>query len=332
MKSARRLTETSGIKPLTHPSYSTEPTHKAGEAALADWFASGAARFETDLAALLHSGNRRPERLMAAMRHGTLAGGKRLRPYLVLNSARLCGQPEGWARIIAMALECIHCYSLVHDDLPAMDNDDMRRGRPTVHRAFDEATAILAGDGLLTMAFSLLASADAPGDPATRLHIIAALADAAGIDGMVGGQMLDLAAEGRFADLAEPLDLAAVSRLQALKTGALIRFAAMAGGRMPGGRQPDHLAALDRYGTALGLAFQIRDDLIDVEVDSATAGKATGKDDDAGKGTFVSLLGLDGARARLEAVTHEGLSALAPFGAAAGPLAAALTFNQTRRA
>lgn len=300
--------------------------------ALTRWIADGAARFDASLDRFLTGETLpRPPRLVAAMRHAVFAGGKRLRPYLVLESARLFGIEGDTPARIAAALEFIHCYSLVHDDLPAMDNDDLRRGQPTVHRAFDEATAILAGDGLLTLAFALVAAPATGLSPARRLDLIAALARASGVDGMVGGQMLDLAAEGRFSATPAPLGLDDIAYLQGLKTGALIRFAAEAGAMMAPKAGRRARAALTRYGEMLGLAFQIRDDLIDVEVDAATAGKATGKDQHAGKGTFVSLLGLAGARERLEETTQAGLAALAPFGSAAAPLADVLAFNRTRR-
>lgn len=296
--------------------------------ALSDWFAEGAARFDAELAALLDAACP-PGRLRNAMHYGVLSGGKRLRPYLVLEGARLLGGNGHLATRTAAALEFIHCYSLVHDDLPAMDNDDMRRGRPTVHRAYDDATAILVGDALLTLAFELIAEDGNATDAAIRLRLSAALAKAAGAAGMVGGQMLDLAAEGRFGQTTA-LDAASIIRLQGMKTGALIVFAATAGALM----QPDvnsrHLAALREYGDALGLAFQIRDDLIDVEVDAATAGKATGKDSAAGKGTFVTLLGVEGARSRLAAETQRGIGALADFGKTADPLCEALIFNASR--
>lgn len=300
---------------------------------LKDWIAQGAAAFDAQLSAILdETRSTRPPRLLAAMRHAVLAGGKRLRPYLVLESAHLMGQSAERALRVAAALECVHCYSLVHDDLPAMDNDDLRRGKPTVHRAFDEATAILAGDGLLTLAFSILADQRTSPSAAARLRLVSALADASGIDGMVGGQMLDLTAEGRF-DGGQPLALpvAGVEAIQSLKTGALITFAATSGAllapRAPAGARK----ALAAYGAALGLAFQIRDDLIDLEEDVAVAGKATGKDSEAGKATFISLLGADGARKRLDAATTAGEIALAPFGAAASSLLEVLAFNRTRR-
>jgi len=297
---------------------------------LDEWIATGAGRFDAALAGLI-AGAGRPPRLTEAMAHAVLAGGKRLRPYLVIESARLTGVEGVLALRVAAALECVHCYSLVHDDLPAMDNDTMRRGKPTVHIAFDEATAILAGDALLTLAFDLIAAQATPASPAVRLRLVGALAAAAGADGMVGGQMLDLAAEGRFAAAATPLDLGAIQRLQALKTGALIRFAAEAGSLMVSRVPVRQRAALCAYGEALGLAFQIRDDLIDVEVDAAIAGKATGKDDAAGKATFVSLLGVAGARARLDAVSRAAEAALGPFGVRAAPLLEVLEFNRARQ-
>ena len=301
--------------------------------ALEDWISRGAGDFGTYLGELLNSGSAgHSQRLARAMRHAVLAGGKRLRPYLALQSAMLMGVEGEGPKRVAAALEYLHCYSLVHDDLPAMDDDDVRRGQPTVHRVFDEATAILAGDGLLTLAFGVIAGKQTSRSSAVRSRLIESLARAAGIDGMVGGQMLDLEAEGRFGTAEVlPLDTAAIERLQGLKTGALFIFAAEAGAlqvaRTPSGARP----ALAAYGKALGLAFQIRDDLIDVEIDAETAGKATGKDQALGKGTFVSLLGLDGARRRLEQASAEGFAALEYFGTAAEPLAEVLVFNLSRR-
>ena len=274
----------------------------------------------------------RPPRLMAAMRHGVLAGGKRLRPFLVIESAALFGIDAAAAVPAAAALELVHCYSLVHDDLPAMDDDDLRRGRPTVHKAYDEATAILAGDGLLTLAFEAMASPRAHADPAVRVELGLLLARAAGLGGMVGGQMLDLAAEGRF-DGGAPLTLAEgdIRRLQAMKTGALIRFGCLAGA-MLGGDDAAGRAALAAYGETIGLAFQIADDLIDHEGDAALAGKATGKDAARGKGTLVSLRGPAWARDELTRLVREAERHLAPFGAAAATLTAAagfIAFRQT---
>jgi farnesyl diphosphate synthase len=269
----------------------------------------------------------RPERLVKAMRHASLGGGKRLRPLLVMESAALCGVPRKRALMAAAALECVHCYSLVHDDLPAMDDDAIRRGRPTVHRAFDEATAILAGDSLLTLAFDLLARPKTHPDPAVRIALVASLARAAGLGGMAGGQMLDLAAEGRATALSE----ADIVTLQAMKTGALIRFACLAGAILGDAPQSTH-AALKRYGHALGQAFQIADDLLDVEGDAATVGKTTGKDAIHGKATLVAILGRAGARARLESLVAKAERALDPFGVNAAMLRAAARFVAARRA
>jgi farnesyl diphosphate synthase len=269
----------------------------------------------------------RPARLRAAVRHAALAGGKRLRPFLLLETAALFDVPRERALMAGAALECVHCYSLAHDDLPAMDNDDLRRGQPTLHRAFDEATAILAGDALLTLAFDVLARADTHPDATVRVALIAELARAAGIGGMVGGQMLDLAAEGRFGT--GLLDENAVRMLQTMKTGALIRFACRAGALL-GQASADALAALDNYGSALGQAFQIADDLLDVEGDPSAVGKATGKDHAAGKATLVRLLGAAGAHARLDALIAEATGALAPFGARAAILADAARYVGSR--
>lgn len=264
-----------------------------------------------------------PTRLADAMRHAALGGGKRLRPFLVIESARLCGLEAEAALNAGVALECVHCYSLVHDDLPAMDDDDMRRGRPTVHRAFDEATAILAGDALLTLAFEIAADPATHPDPAVRAELALALARASGGAGMAGGQMLDLAAEGRALGEAEILTL------QAMKTGALIRFGCEAGGIL--GRADDGARkALHDYGAALGQAFQLADDLLDVEGDAALIGKATAKDAGAGKATLVALIGVERARARLSELVARARAALAPFGARAHILAETADFVASR--
>jgi farnesyl diphosphate synthase len=273
----------------------------------------------------------RPERLMAAMRHGALNGGKRLRPFLLTASYQACGGQSGDPLIAGLALECVHCYSLVHDDLPSMDNDDLRRGQPTVHRAYDEATAILAGDALLTMAFDLLSQEAVHPDPVLRLALIRGLARAAGQGGMVGGQILDLAAEGRFTAGGQPLhlDANAVRQLQMMKTGALLLYAVEAGARLAGATQ-SQLADLELYARHLGAIFQIADDLLDVEADAATLGKATGKDAEAGKATLVQLLGVEGARAEIARLTSEALQALHHWGAAADLLRAGLYFAGNR--
>jgi len=274
----------------------------------------------------------RPARLLDAMRYASLGAGKRFRPFLVVESANLFAIPREQALMAGVALECVHCYSLVHDDLPAMDNDDLRRGQPTAHKAFDEATAILAGDGLLTFAFDILGRPETHASPAVRIELVLALARAAGLGGMVGGQMLDLAAEGRFdGGVPQRLVEAEVATLQAMKTGALLKFACRAGAIL-GQASAAQREALDRYGTAVGKAFQIADDLLDVEGDPALVGKQTGKDAEAGKATIVGLLGPDGARARLRTLVAEAEAALASFGAAAAVLNAGARFVAEREA
>ncbi len=269
----------------------------------------------------------RPARLMAAMRHGALGGGKRLRPFLTVEAAALFGVPEKVGLDAGTAIECLHCYSLVHDDLPSMDDDDLRRGRPTVHRAFDEATAILAGDALLTLALEALADR-VQADADVRAALVAGLARAGGLGGMVGGQMLDLAAEGRYgAPLRDP---AATRTLQAMKTGALLVFSAEAGailGRAGAGER----AALAAYGRAIGAAFQVADDILDRTTDAATLGKATAKDAQKGKATLVDLLGMDAAIAERDRLAEEAVAALAPFGPAADLLRDAARFTVSRR-
>ncbi|RWX75057.1 polyprenyl synthetase family protein [Neorhizobium lilium] len=249
----------------------------------------------------------RPAQLMAAMRHGSLNGGKRLRPFLVVESTLLLGGSAEAALRVGTALECLHCYSLIHDDLPAMDDDDLRRGQPTVHRAFDEATAILAGDSLLTYAFDIIAAPETKLDAAAKMELVLALARAAGPGGMAGGQALDLAAEKQAPD-----ELG-VMTLQAMKTGALLRFACEAGAIIAQSSVEDR-EGLQAFGRTIGLAFQLADDLLDVTSDAATLGKAAGKDAGRGKGTLVALHGVDWAEARLEALTAEAVDLLAPYG------------------
>jgi farnesyl diphosphate synthase len=275
----------------------------------------------------------RPARLIEAMRYASLNGGKRFRPFLVVESAGLFAVPRSNALMAGAALECVHCYSLVHDDLPAMDNDDLRRGQPTAHKAFDEATAILAGDGLLTFAFDILSRQETHADPGVRIELVMALARASGVGGMAGGQMLDLAAEGRFVQNRAALQLGEtdVRTLQAMKTGALLRFACEAGGILAAAAPPQR-AALERYGTAVGQAFQIADDLLDLEGDPALVGKSTGKDAAAGKATMVSVLGVAAAKTRLKALVAEAEQALAPFGAAAAILIEGAKFVADRHA
>ena len=271
----------------------------------------------------------RPGRLAAAMRHAALDGGKRLRPFLLVETASVFDAPRRGALMAGAALELVHCYSLVHDDLPAMDDDDLRRGRPTVHRAFDEATAILVGDALLTLAFDVMARSQVHHDPAVRIALVFELARASGLGGMAGGQMLDLAAEGRF-EAKRTLGENEIATLQAMKTGALIRFACRAGAIL-GQAENKALTSVDRYGIALGQAFQIADDLLDVEGDATTLGKAAGKDAAAGKATLVAVLGVEGARARLRELVTAADDAVAPFGAKADTLRAAARFVAERR-
>jgi farnesyl diphosphate synthase len=269
-----------------------------------------------------------PSRLAHAMRYAVLSGGKRFRPFLVLEGACLFGlRPEN-AIDTAAAIECLHCYSLVHDDLPAMDDDVLRRGVPTVHIKFDEATAILAGDALLTFAFEILARPETHPDPAVRCCLVQGLARAAGASGMAGGQQLDLETARRREATLE--GLAGVCTIQEKKTGALITFAAEAGAILAGAR-PQERQALIAYGRALGAAFQIADDLLDVEGDAVTVGKATGKDTAAGKATYVSVLGREGAKAKLGEFEAEAIASLQPFGAAAQTLVDAARFVVRRR-
>jgi farnesyl diphosphate synthase len=249
----------------------------------------------------------RPSHLMAAMRHGSLNGGKRLRPFLVRESTALLGGSATVALRVGAALECLHCYSLIHDDLPAMDDDDLRRGQPTVHKAFDEATAILAGDSLLTYAFDIIAAPETELAAAQKAELVLALARAAGPGGMAGGQALDLAAEKHAPGEAE------IMTLQAMKTGALIRFGCEAGAIISG-TDPEHRARLRAFGQKIGLAFQLADDLLDVTSDAATLGKAAGKDAGRGKGTLVALHGMAWAEARLETLTAEAVDLLSPYG------------------
>jgi farnesyl diphosphate synthase len=266
----------------------------------------------------------RPSRLMQAIRHGVLNGGKRLRPFLVLESAALFNaNPQAVLRVAA-AIECVHCYSLIHDDLPAMDDDDLRRGQPTVHKAFDEAAAILAGDGLLTLAFDIILDDETELPDRTKLELTRALSRAAGIGGMVGGQALDLEAESIAPDEA------GIIRLQAMKTGALLRFACEAGPVIAGAsaRERQRLA---EFGSAIGLAFQLADDLLDHTSNALALGKATGKDAAAGKGTLVALHGADWALRQLKGLIGQAVDILAPYGDKAEVLIAAARFVAARK-
>ena len=287
-----------------------------------------AAQFEPFLAGLLSdrplSGEiARPRRLMQAMRHGALNGGKRLRPWLACETAGLFGHAGEAVMRVAAAIECVHCYSLIHDDLPAMDDDDLRRGLPTVHKAFDEATAILAGDSLLTLAFDIIAAPQTELPDAVRTALVASLARAAGAGGMAGGQALDLAAAS------DNPDESGIITLQAMKTGALIRFSCEAGAIMAGAPQADR-ARLAEFGSAIGLAFQLADDLLDLTGNAETMGKATGKDASAGKATLASLHGADWARTQLDGLIAQSCALLEPYGESAGLLKSAARYIASR--
>jgi farnesyl diphosphate synthase len=267
-------------------------------------------------------------RLAAAMRHALLGGGKRFRPFLVLESAALFGVAERAAIDTACALECVHCYSLTHDDLPAMDNDMMRRGQPTVWNAYDEWTAILAGDALLTLAFEILARDKTHAYPNIRAELVLELAKASGAIGMVGGQALDLEAEKASTTARYTCD--SIRRMQSMKTGALIRFACTAGATLAAAPADDH-QRLARYGDTLGLAFQIADDLLDVEGTAEETGKAVAKDAGAGKATLVSLMGLEPARRKLSELEHEAIGLMTHYGERGKTLSQAASFVVNRR-
>jgi farnesyl diphosphate synthase len=300
------------------------PAEALDESAFKAALASAATDVNATLDRLLPPVSAPEGRVVEAMRYAALDGGKRLRPFLALASAGLFDAPRARGLRVGAAIEMVHCYSLVHDDLPAMDDDDLRRGRPTVHRKFDEATAILAGDALLTEAFTVLADPATHPDGAIRAALVAELARASGAAGMVGGQMVDL----RAAELT--LDDAGLARLQNLKTGCLIAGACRMGA-VVAGAQRAAVDALGAYGLAMGLAFQIADDVLDVEGSAAETGKATGKDAAAGKATFVSRLGLEGAKKRAYALVNEAVDHLASFGAKAGLLKQAALFAVARR-
>jgi farnesyl diphosphate synthase len=282
-----------------------------------------AAEVNTALDRLIPASTAPEARVVAAMRYAVLDGGKRLRPFLVRAGADMFGVDPAFSMRVAAATEMVHCYSLVHDDLPAMDDDDLRRGRPTVHKQFDEATAILAGDALLTLAFETLAAPETHPYADTRVALVSALARAVGAAGMVGGQMIDLAAERRALAVEE------LEHLQALKTGRLLAFAAAASAILAADRAAAE--ALHAYGLDLGLAFQITDDLLDVEGTAATTGKATGKDAGAGKATFVSRLGVEGARKRARSLIERAQDRLAVFGPRAHLLRQAADFVLARK-
>jgi farnesyl diphosphate synthase len=283
-----------------------------------------AALVEQSIDTLLPPTDGAESRLIEAMRYATLGGGKRMRGFLVVEAASLFAVSPTCAARVAASVEMLHAYSLAHDDLPAMDNDDMRRGKPSTHRAFDEATAILAGDALQTRAFEILAEQDTHSDALVRCELVAALAAASGARGMAGGQMIDMVTEG------QELDGPGVARLQALKTGRLIQYSAEAGAIL--GRAPSHQRhLLTAYGRDLGAAFQIADDVLDVEGDAAAIGKTAGKDVAAGKATMVSVLGLDRAKAHAEMLAQQAAAHLESFGPRAANLRALAAFAVTRR-
>lgn len=246
------------------------------------------------------------DRLYEAMRHGVLSGGKRLRPFMVMQSAKIFNVDPARARRVAAAVELLHCYSLIHDDLPAMDNADLRRGVPTIHMKYDEATAILAGDALLTLAFEVLADRDTHPDPNVRIELVRKLAEASGPQGMVGGQMLDLIGEN------DEFDLGTISRMQRMKTGKLMAFACEAGAILGKADEP-HKKALNNYAFDLGLAFQVTDDILDVEEPSSMTGKPANQDEKAGKSTFVSTMGKDQAKSRAEMLVAQACRHLNVF-------------------
>ena len=294
------------------------------DAALARALKARAEQVEQALDALLPEVEGPEARLAEAMRYSTLGGGKRLRAFLVMEAAALFAVSETCAARVAASVEMLHAYSLIHDDLPAMDNDDMRRGKPTNHKAFDEATAILAGDALQCRAFEILGEPDTHSDPQARCELVMALGAAAGARGMAGGQMIDMLAEGRTLSAPE------VTRLQALKTGRLIQYSVEAGAIL--GRAPQHQRhLLAAYGRDVGAAFQIADDLLDVEATVEETGKATGKDAAAGKATMVAVLGVEMARKHAEMLAEQAAAHLDAFGPRADNLRALARFVVTRR-
>ncbi len=281
--------------------------------AFAEWMAATQDRVETALASHLPAADSIPARLHDAMRYATLGGGKRVRPLLACAAGELTGAAPERLDIVACAVELIHAYSLVHDDLPCMDDDVLRRGRPTCHVEFDEATALLVGDSLQTLAFELLAGQPL-GEPQQQLEMIALLARASGSRGMAGGQAIDLAAVGK------PLNQPELELMHALKTGALIRAAVLLGALAGNPLSDDERANLDRFAKRAGLLFQVVDDILDCTASTATLGKTAGKDEAAEKPTYVSLLGLDAARAYADQLRSDALAALAPFGKRAARL------------
>jgi geranylgeranyl pyrophosphate synthase len=302
------------------------PDERANRAAFLTQLESWRARIELGLAARLPVPDAVPTRLHQAMRYSVLGGGKRVRPALVFATASAVGLAEAEVEAAACAVELVHVYSLVHDDLPAMDDDDMRRGRPTCHKAYDEATAILVGDALQPLAFQLLASDPAlPAAPSIRLQLIELLAEASGTFGMAGGQAIDLSAQG------QRLDVAQVEEMHARKTGALIRVSVLMAAVCAPALETRLYEALTGFATPIGLAFQIQDDLLDVLGDASTLGKATGADSERSKPTHPAIIGIEASQERVRLLHAQALDSLAPFGARAEPLRALADWLLSRR-
>jgi geranylgeranyl pyrophosphate synthase len=293
---------------------------------LADAVKATAAEVDDALLAILPEPRGFHGRVQEAMRYAVMAGGKRLRPFLVLETASLFDVPRGRAMRVACAIECLHTYSLVHDDLPAMDDDDLRRGRPTCHKAFDEATAVLVGDSLLPLAFELLVrDPSLPASPAIRLSLVDLLAEASGSFGMAGGQAIDLAVQGQKPGIEQ------VEDMHARKTGALIRASVLMAARCLPGLEPRLNAALNEFAVAIGLAFQIQDDLLDVLGDVSTLGKATGADRERDKPTHPAIIGVEASQERVNLLHRQALTALTDFGERAAPLRALANWLLSRR-
>ncbi|MCB1529933.1 MAG: polyprenyl synthetase family protein [Rhodospirillales bacterium] len=301
------------------------PSPRDASPRLQDAMDETAATVEKTISRLLPKTDLAEDRLYDAMRYGVLAGGKRLRPFMVMHSALLFNVDPARARRVAAALEFMHCYSLVHDDLPAMDNSPIRRGKPTIHIQYDEATAVLAGDALLTLAFEVLSDNETHPDPHVRIELVHQLALAAGGHGMVGGQMLDLIGEKN------EFDLGTISRLQRMKTGALFAFACESGAILGRSDEP-HRRALRSYAHDLGLAFQVTDDVLDVEADPSETGKPANQDEKSGKATFVSTMGKEQAKARAEMLVHQAIRHLHLFDGRAEMLKELAMYVLERRA
>lgn len=282
------------------------PSPREASGALTDALEECVVGVNKTISRLLPQTDLAEDRLYEAMRHGVLSGGKRLRPFMVMQSAKIFNVDPARARRAAAAVEFLHCYSLIHDDLPAMDNSDLRRGVPTVHMRYDEATAILAGDALLTLAFEVLADQDTHADPHVRIELVRKLAEASGPQGMVGGQMLDLIGEN------QEFDFGTISRMQRMKTGKLMAFACESGAILGKADEP-HKRALCNYAYDLGLAFQVTDDILDVEEPSSMTGKPANQDEKAGKSTFVSTMGKEEAKSRAEMLVNQAISHLSVF-------------------